>query len=99
MSQMGHLRHFLPAPVTSAVTPKADNRLRCNILRSGPTAVMGGVSLSLHQWLGDFVGVLDEKLRDRAQRAVFQGDDTNWHAGHGQFNRQDLQLWMEIAKF
>ena len=30
MSLLGHLRHFERAPVTSAVTLKADNRLRRN---------------------------------------------------------------------
>ena len=55
--------------------------------------------ISFHQWLGDFVGVLDEKLGDRRQRTVFQSDDPNWHAGHGQLNRQDLQLWVQGTKF
>ena len=57
---------------------------------------MGG---SLRQRLGDFVGVLDEKLRDRAERTVFQGDDSDWHVGHRQLNRQDLQLRAPGAKF
>jgi len=40
----------------------------------------------------DFTGVLDEKLGDRAERAILQGDDSIWNAGHRQFNGQDLQL-------
>ena len=31
-----HERHFERAPPTSAVPPKADIRLRCNICRGGP---------------------------------------------------------------
>jgi len=30
--------------------------------------------------LGDFAGLLNEKLRDRAERTVPQGDDAEWDA-------------------
>jgi hypothetical protein len=33
------------------------------------------LSFSLHQWLRDLAGLLDEKLHDGAERAVLQGDD------------------------
>jgi hypothetical protein len=36
----------------------------------------------LRQRLGDLAGMLDEKLRDRAERTVLQGDDSVWHWGH-----------------
>jgi len=41
MSQMGHQRRFERAPATSAVPPKADIPLRCNICRDGPTTDIG----------------------------------------------------------
>jgi len=34
------------------------------------------------QWLRNFAGVFDEKLRDRAKRPVLQGDDTKCNAGN-----------------
>src|SRR5262249_41536607 len=50
------------------------------------------LALSLRQRLCDFAGMLDEKPRDRAERAVLQGDDTDRHGGNWQFDRQDLEL-------
>jgi hypothetical protein len=53
---------------------------------------MSGASFPLRQRLGDFVGTLDEKLRDGTERPTFQGNDPNRQVGHGQFNGQDLQF-------
>src|SRR5882757_9444799 len=47
---------------------------------------------SFREWLGDFAGVLDEKLRGGAERAILQGDDSDWHVGMLQFNGQDLDV-------
>ena len=47
---------------------------------------------SLRQGSCDVTGVVDEKLRDRTERAVLQGDDADRHAGHWQCDRQDLEL-------
>src|SRR5712671_3566935 len=47
---------------------------------------------SFREWLGDFAGVLDEKLRGGAERAILQGDNSDWHVGMLQFNGQDLDV-------
>src|SRR5260221_6443613 len=47
---------------------------------------------SLRKRFSDFTDMLDEKLSDRAERAILQGDDSIWNAGHRQFNGQNLQL-------
>ena len=52
----------------------------------------GRLLFSLRQRLRDFAGAVDEKPRDGAERAALQGDDSDWHAGHWQFNGQDLQF-------
>ena len=44
----------------------------------------------LRQRLRDVAGVLDEKLRDRAERAVLQGDDSDRHAGIGSLTGKTL---------
>jgi hypothetical protein len=36
--------------------------------------------------------VLDEKLRDWAERAMLQGNNSDWHAGMLQFNGQNLDV-------
>jgi hypothetical protein len=41
---------------------------------------------SLRKRFSDFAGVLDEKLRSWAQRAVVQGNNSDWHAGMLQLN-------------
>jgi hypothetical protein len=41
-----------------------------------------GQSFFVRQRLRDFAGTVDEKLRQRAQRAVLQGDDPHGHAAH-----------------
>ncbi|HLQ94290.1 MAG TPA: hypothetical protein VK148_30085, partial [Xanthobacteraceae bacterium] len=78
--------------------------LRCNTIlhransgRERPQQVFGNVikvrlPFSLRQRLRDFAGVLDEKLRDGAERAVPHGDDTDWYAGQLKFNGQDPEL-------
>src|SRR5262249_21688739 len=81
----------------TASPPKADMPGSPRDVAEGPKP--DSLSLALHQWFGDFVGVLDEELGNRRQRAVFQSDDPNWHADHGQLNRQDLQLWVQGTKF
>src|SRR5882762_2266098 len=52
----------------------------------------GVYPLSLRQRLRDFAGVLDEKPRGGAERAVLKGEDSVWHAGDWQFDGQDLEL-------
>jgi hypothetical protein len=52
----------------------------------------GCLLFSLHQMFGDFAGLLDEKLRDGADRTVLQGDDSVSYAGLWQFNGQDLEF-------
>ena len=44
------------------------------------------------QRLRNFAGIVDEKLDDRAERAILQGDNSIWHAGVLQLDRQDLDL-------
>ena len=52
---------------------------------------------SLHGETADFPSrdlerVLDDKLRDRAKRAVLQSDDPDWHAAYRQFEGQLLDF-------
>jgi hypothetical protein len=47
---------------------------------------------SLRKRFSDFTDMLDEKLSDRAERAILQRDDSIWNAGHRQFNGQNLQV-------
>src|SRR5215470_10834332 len=47
---------------------------------------------SLRQGLCDLAGGLGEKLRDWAERAVLQGNNSDWHAGMLQFNGQNLDV-------
>src|SRR5260370_32740825 len=47
---------------------------------------------SFREWLGDFAGVVDEKLRGGAERAILQGDNSDWHVGMLQVNGQDLDV-------
>ena len=95
----------------SGYPPIANIRANIAFRRSGPRTAASNcnksslqrhrlaVLFSLRQLLCDLAGVLDKKLRDGVERAVFQGDDSNWHAGHGQFNGQDLQLRTPGGKF
>jgi hypothetical protein len=41
----------------------------------------------------NFSCIVDEKLSDGADRAVLQGDNSEWHAGVSQLNWQDLNFW------
>jgi len=50
------------------------------------------LSFSLCQRLRNFAGRVDKKLRNRAERAVLQGDDSNRQGCDRQVNRQDLDL-------
>src|SRR5215475_15715405 len=36
--------------------------------------------------------MLDEQPRNRAERAVLQGDDADWHSGRRECDVQDLEL-------
>ena len=82
----------------------ADEMLHCHVStlwartgREQPQQVFGNVikvrlPFSLRQRLGDLAGVFDEKLRDWAERAVLQGNNSDWHAGMLQFNGQNLDV-------
>src|SRR6266581_1709111 len=50
------------------------------------------LSFYLCQRLRDFARTIDEKLRDWAERAILQGDNSVWHAGYRYFNGQDPKL-------
>jgi hypothetical protein len=50
------------------------------------------LSFSLRQRLGDLACTVDEKPGDGTKRAVFQGNDSIWPAGHWQFNRQNPEF-------
>ena len=41
--------------------------------------------------LRDFARLFDEKLRGGVERAILQSDNPDWHGGHGEFNRQNLE--------
>ena len=64
---MGHLRRFERAPLTSAVPPKADICLRCNICRNGPQADMPKISESQSEWQPH---TSDRKYRAKAKAAA-----------------------------
>jgi hypothetical protein len=81
----------------SVTPPKADIARASGHVREVPEAGMH-LSFSLRQRPRDFAGALDEELRDGAERAVLQGDDSSWHAGHWQLNGQDLELWSPREK-
>ena len=52
----------------------------------------GRLPFSLRQRPCNFAGAVDEKLRDRAERAVLQSDDPDWHAAYRQFEGQLVDL-------
>ena len=59
--------------------------------RAIPLAEMA-LWLFLHERLRNLAGVLNEKPRDRAERAVLEGNNSIRHASHGKRNGQHLDL-------
>ena len=62
MSDLGHFRRFEQAPPTSAVPPRADICLRCNICRDGPIADIKELGSHQKKNPGTFPGLCDREV-------------------------------------
>lgn len=68
------------APFASTILP------RRNRVGSGHIRIWRHLSLPFRQRLRNVARRVDEKLHDRAERAIFQGEDTDWHRGNRKLN-------------
>src|SRR5262245_24208803 len=85
---MGHTRTSADVCNTTASPPEADMTGSPSDVAEGPKAGIAS-GCFLRQRRRYFAGGVDEKLRNRAQRAILQGNDSGWKAGRWQLNGQD----------
>src|SRR4051812_30079552 len=98
MSHMGHERRFRDRRGTSAYPPsfavKADIPDRQVRAIPGLHEVGANGLSSVRKRFHQFADGLDEHLRDRAERPIFQGGDADRLSNVGQFHWQGLKYGM-----
>ena len=77
--------------VTAAYPWMASLRVECRVRKGGPGPAMA-LLFPIRERQRDFSGVLNELSRDRAERAMLEGKDSNWNADQRQVNGQDPDL-------